>query len=77
MTLTSAQRTNARQDKIWETAKRLDPEKFAASDIDAALELVISLAFQNTTDRHDNPREYRRQMAALKLVRETFSKSGE
>lgn len=48
-----------------------------AGDIDAALELVMSLAFQNTTDRHDNPREYRRQMAALKLVRETFSKSGE
>jgi hypothetical protein len=48
-----------------------------ASDIDAAIELVLELAFQNTTDRYDNPRRYRAEMAALKLVRETFTKSGE
>lgn len=47
-----------------------------ADDIDGALELVIELAEQNVIDRYDNPSEYRRQMAALKLVRETFSKSG-
>lgn len=46
-------------------------------DIDAALELVIELAFQNTTDRYDNPAEYRRQSAAIKLVKETFSRSGD
>jgi hypothetical protein len=45
-------------------------------DIDDALQLVIELAFQNTIDRFDNPAEYRRQMAALKLVKETFSRSG-
>jgi hypothetical protein len=48
-----------------------------ASDIDAAIELVLELAFQNTTDRYDNPSRYRAEMAALKLVRETFTKSGE
>jgi hypothetical protein len=46
-------------------------------DIDAALDVVIELAFQNTIDRFDNPGEYRRQMAAIKLVKDTFSKSGE
>ena len=43
-------------------------------DIDGALELVISLAEQNTVDRYDNPAEYRRQMAALRLVKETFNR---
>jgi hypothetical protein len=46
-------------------------------DIDAALNLVIELAFQNVVDRLDNPGEYRRQMAAVKLVRDTFTKAGE
>jgi hypothetical protein len=46
-------------------------------DIDAALELVTELAFQNTCDRYDNPGEYRRQMAAIKLVKETFNRGGE
>jgi hypothetical protein len=46
-------------------------------DIDAALDLVIELAFQNTIDRFDNPGEYRRQMAAIKLVKDTFSRAGE
>ena len=45
-------------------------------DIDAALQLVIELAFQNTIDRFDNPAEYRRQMKAIDLVKETFSRSG-
>lgn len=49
---------------------KIKPTK--ADDIDAALDLVIELAFQNTVDRFDNPSEYRRQMAAIKLVRETF-----
>lgn len=53
---------------------KIKPTK--ADDIDAALELVIELAEQNVIDKFDNPSEYRRQMAALKLVRETFSKSG-
>lgn len=44
------------------------------SDIDAALELVVSLAEQNVVDRYDNPAEYRRQMAALRLVKETFNR---
>jgi len=48
-----------------------------ADDIDAALELVTELAFQNTTDRYDNPGEYRRQIAAIKLVKETFNRNGE
>ena len=49
----------------------------ANDEIDAALELVIDLAFQNTVDRYDNPKEYRRQMAAIKLVKDTFTKSGD
>lgn len=47
------------------------------SAIDNALELVLILAFQNTTDRLENPSEYRRQMAAIELVEETFSITGE
>jgi hypothetical protein len=46
-------------------------------DIDAALDLVIELAFQNTTDRLDNPSRYRQEMAAIDLVRDTFSRAGE
>jgi hypothetical protein len=45
--------------------------------IEDALELVIDLASQNVIDKFDNPSEYRRQSAALKLVQETFSKSGD
>ena len=41
-------------------------------DLDAALELVVQLAFQNTVDRYDNPAEYRRQIEAIELVEETF-----
>jgi hypothetical protein len=44
------------------------------ADIDAALELIIELASQNIVDRYDNPAEYRRQMAALRLVKETFNR---
>ena len=47
-----------------------------ASDIDEALALVVELAFQNTTDRYDNPREFRRQSMAIKLVRDTFLRKG-
>lgn len=46
-------------------------------DIDDAINLVIDLAFQNTIDRRDNPGEYRRQMAAIRLVEETFQRNGE
>ena len=46
-------------------------------DIDAAIELILDLAFQNVVDRFDNPSEYRRQMAAYKLVQETFCINGE
>lgn len=49
----------------------------AADEIDAALELVLDLAFQNTTDRYDNPARYRKEMAAINLVRDTFTRSGE
>jgi hypothetical protein len=45
-------------------------------DIDAALQLVIELAEQNVIGKYDNPREYRRQSRALKLVKETFNVSG-
>jgi hypothetical protein len=54
---------------------KIKPTK--SDDIDAALELVIDLAFQNVVDKYDNPREYRRQMEALKLVRETFCRKGD
>lgn len=47
------------------------------NDLDEALELVLLLAFQNTTDRLENPGEYRRQMAAIELVEQTFSITGE
>lgn len=46
------------------------------SHIDAALELVIDLAEQGMTDRYENPTRYRREAAALKLVRETFNRGG-
>ena len=49
----------------------------ADHDIDAALELVLSLAYQNMTDRLDNPSEYLRQMRAYELVCETFNRTGE
>jgi hypothetical protein len=49
----------------------------AADDIDAALELVIDLAFQNTIDKYENPSEYRRQIAAIRLVEETFIRNGD
>ena len=48
-----------------------------ADDIDAAIELILDLAFQNIADRLDNPSEYRRQMAAYKLVKSTFSRNGD
>ena len=54
---------------------KIKPTK--ADDIDASLDLVLELAFQNMVDRFDNPSEYRRQMAAYKLVKDTFSKSGD
>jgi hypothetical protein len=54
---------------------KIKPTK--ADDIDAALELVIELAFQNTVDRLDNPSRYRAEMAAIQLVRETFGRAGE
>jgi hypothetical protein len=46
-------------------------------DIEIALELVLDLAFQNIIDKFDNPREYHRQMAAYKLVKQTFSRTGD
>jgi hypothetical protein len=55
----------------------LTKTKIQPDDIDAALDLVIELAFQNTTDRYDNPGEYRRQSAAIKLVKDTFTRGGE
>lgn len=47
------------------------------SDLDAALELVLQLAFQNTTDRFENPGRYREELAAIELVEQTFSITGE
>lgn len=44
------------------------------SDIENALDLVISLAEQNVVDWCDNPTECRRQMVALRLVKETFNR---
>jgi hypothetical protein len=46
-------------------------------DINDAIELVLDLAFQNVVDRLDNPGEYRRQMAAIRLVQDTFTKTGD
>lgn len=54
---------------------KIKPTK--ADDIDGALQMVMDMAFQGAVDMYDNPSEYRRQMAALKLVRATFSKGGE
>jgi hypothetical protein len=45
-------------------------------DIAVALDLVIDLAEQGVTDRLDNPVRYRKEMAAIELVRETFAKGG-
>lgn len=53
------------------------PEVKSAADIDAAIRLVLELAFQNTTDRFDNPERFNRELAAIKLVERTFTKSGE
>lgn len=44
----------------------------ASDEIDAAIELVCDMAFQNTTDRYDNPSRYKREIDAINLVRETF-----
>jgi hypothetical protein len=41
-------------------------------EINEALALVLTLAEQNVVDRLEIPREYRRQMKALKIVRDTF-----
>lgn len=49
----------------------------ANDDIDAALEMVIDMAFQGAVDKYDNPTEYRKQMAAIRLIKETFCRSGE
>jgi hypothetical protein len=46
-------------------------------DINTALARVIDLAEQGMTDRLDNPERYRAELAAIELVRETFSKAGE
>ncbi|HEY2245688.1 MAG TPA: hypothetical protein VGH47_15970 [Xanthobacteraceae bacterium] len=46
-------------------------------DIEAALQIVIELAFQNTIDRLENPTRYRQEMAAIDLVRDTFSRAGQ
>ena len=54
---------------------KIKPNK--ADDIDVAIDLVLELAFQNIVDRFDSPSEYRRQMAAYKLVKSTLSKSGD
>jgi hypothetical protein len=44
-------------------------------DIDAALELVIELAVQGVCDRIDNPTRYRHEMAAIELVKDTFTRA--
>lgn len=46
-------------------------------DIGAAVQIVLDLAIQGTTDRYDNPTRYRREMAAINLVRQTLTQSGE
>ena len=56
------------------TALKIKPTE--TDEIEAALDLVLDLAEQNIIDKFDNPREYRRQSAAVKLVRETFGKRG-
>ena len=55
----------------------LKPDTFPKNDIDVALETVIDMAFQGAVDKYDCPSEYRRQMAAIRLIRETFCRSGE
>jgi hypothetical protein len=50
----------------------LKAKQTADDDIDEAIRLVVSLAEQNIIDRLDNPREYRRQSKAVRLVKETF-----
>lgn len=62
---------------ITPRTRRLKIKPTKADDIDAALELVCELAFQNTCDRYENPTRYRAEMAAINLVKETFTKSGE
>ena len=42
--------------------------------INDAIWLVLELAVQGAADRFDNPTRYRREMAAIKLVRDTFTK---
>ena len=54
---------------------KIKPTK--SDDIDAALETVLDLAFQGTVDKYDNPKEYRRQMACINLVGETFLRTGD
>lgn len=53
------------------------PGFITGTDISEAIELTLDLAFQNVVDKFDNPAEYRRQMAALRLVEATFGKTGE
>lgn len=48
-----------------------------ANELGDAIELVLDLAFQNTVDKFDNPNEYRRQRAAIRLIEQTFSRTGE
>lgn len=52
-------------------------EPIAATDINTALRMIIDMAVQGAVDMYDNPSEYRRQMAAVRLVRETFNTGGE
>ena len=54
---------------------KIKPTK--SDDIDEALEIVLDLAFQGVNDKYDNPKAYRRQMEAIRLVREIFCRSGE
>ena len=53
------------------TALKIKPNE--TDELKAALALVYDLAFQNVIDKFDNPSEYRRQMRALELFRQTFS----
>lgn len=53
---------------------KIKPTK--VDDINEAIGMVLDLAFQGATDRYDNPTRYRREMAAIRLVKETFQ-SGE
>lgn len=62
-------------DERYRARMRIKPTE--TDQLNAALELVCDLAEQNVIDRFDNPSEYRRQTAALKLVRETFRREGE